>query len=364
MTALEAWITEIESLASRLNVGPSLALDRPAGRALARATCHGGFPGVIPLWSARRYTVGLLADPLAVPRSWPGVILQDGEGLTVATDSRTLLPQLLIRHISRFPARATRLAEAWGEIGQRMHALHNLLGGEEQTIEDVVGAATDPDLLRALAQRNSDERRFQTVCSALCRRVDDSEPFRHLADWLDAAIARMPPLPRELAAYGPWSRRVLCWSYILGFAGTASLRPPTAWLYRIIEADAGVDSGLPVRASWQIDPGGASAETALLEAAMLIEQGPAAQDRVTAAMARAMCMEGTAYRGLAHAEAVVVLDEQREPSRAWGALQSAAWWAAHNMGEVPDVILRGARFLAERHDWVDILTVLDRASGR
>ena len=39
------------------------------------------------------------------------------------------------------------------------------------------------------------------------------------------------------------------------------------------------------------------------------------------------------------------LDERGEPERAWGALHSAAWWGARNVGEAPPAMLDGARLL-------------------
>ena len=92
----------------------------------------------------------------------------------------------------------------------------------------------------------------------------------------------------------------------------------------------------------------------------LSSKGPSS-DPVSIALARALTEQALSYRGLAHAEAVVVLDERGEPERAWGVMQSAAWWAARRTGAVPDAILEGARFLAERHGWADVAWVVARA---
>jgi hypothetical protein len=150
---------------------------------------------------------------------------------------------------------------------------------------------------------------------------------------------------------------------VLDFAGRGTGRAPAPWRYRIIEEGAGVDCGLPIRASWQVDVGDGSPETVLLEAAMRVDQEGSLEDPVTKAMARAMESEGPYYRGLAHAEAVVVLNEQGQPERAWGALQSASWWSARNMGDIPEALLRGANLLAQEQGWAEIFAVLDLGGG-
>ena len=97
---------------------------------------------------------------------------------------------------------------------------------------------------------------------------------------------------------------------------------------------------------------------------MLINHDPPPNDPVVAGIVRALVAEGTSYRGLAHAEAVVVLDERGEPHRAWGSLQSAAWWAARSTGHTPEAMLTGAIFLAERHSWDDVHWVVERAQTK
>jgi hypothetical protein len=80
-------------------------------------------------------------------------------------------------------------------------------------------------------------------------------------------------------------------------------------------------------------------------------------------LVKALAIEGVSYQGYTHAEAVVALDEADQPERAWQVLQSAAWWAARRAGHVPDAMLTGALFLAERHGWGNILRVVRPAIG-
>jgi hypothetical protein len=363
MSKLDTWFSEIGRSVVALGSEPSIGVSEPPSPALSRTVALTGFPGVLPLWSGRRHTVGLLVKPLSVPRTWPGVILQDGEGLTIASDARTLLPQLIVmRLLSKFPDAGRKLAERWREIGPNALALHRVLGGTEEELEEVVAIARDPARREVFNFRKGQEAAFEEAHSTLCRKIDRSEPFVRYADWLDAWIAGCWIAPQDQAYYGAWGRRVHCWARILASLSPAAPKLASGWLHRIVESDAGIDSGLPARASWSVQAGSASGETALVEAAMEIDPEPPPTDPVSAGIVRALLTEGTSYRGLAHAEAVVALDERGEPERAWGALQSAAWWAARNTGQVPEAMFEGARFLAERHDWVDVRWVIERAA--
>jgi hypothetical protein len=138
---------------------------------------------------------------------------------------------------------------------------------------------------------------------------------------------------------------------------------PGAWLQQLIEERAGLDSGVFDEPSWSIQPGGASSETMLTEAAMSTSHAPPSTDAVGEQIRDALLKEGASYRGLAHAEAVPILAQSGEAKRAWGILLSAAWWAARNTGEAPSATLDGARLLADRHGWSDVRWVVDRAAG-
>jgi hypothetical protein len=361
MSGLDAWVIEISKCVRELRSEHVLGVDQPPDSVLSRKVAATGFPAVLPLWTGRRHIVGLLADPLANPETWSGVILQDEQGLTIASDARTLLPQLIVQRVlSNSPDTAEQLANRWSEVGEKALALHRILGGTDDELEAVVAVASDSVAREAFKYKQDRAAVFEAAHSSLCRKIDHSEPFVRYADWLDASIAGRWTKPEDPSRYGAWGRRVLCWAQRLAFAQPTMPRVPTTWLHRIVEERAGIDSGVPVEASWSIQLG-ASGEAALIEAAMVIDHEPPSTDPVSAGIVRAMLAEGTSYRGFAHAEAVVALDERGEPERAWAALQSAAWWAARNTGKVPDAMLEGARFLADRHGWVDVRWVVERA---
>ena len=357
MTELSAWVAQSRGLAVGLGVGAHLALDRPQ-----EVGATGLFLGALPLWSAQGHTVALLALPPLPVEGWPGVVIRDDECWTVSSDRRTLLPQLLLRSVLRFPDRAGRLRDAWHDVEPRLQSLHSHLGGDMAGLTTVGRAVASEEFVKALSgERQS--RGIEHATSSLFRSIDGSPQAQEYADWLDSVSAGRAAALRDASAYGAWSRRVLCWSEVLDFAGMGVDRPPEPWRQRIIEELAGIDTGMPVRVSWQVDIGDGSAETVLLEAAMRMDQSTSDLDPVTVAIAEAMEAEGPAYRGLAHAEAVVVLNQRDQPERAWGALQSANWWAARSLGEVPDFIPRGGRLLAQEHGWSDILGLLDLLDG-
>jgi len=362
MTALDDWVKEVRAAVDALVPGRGLGIGQPPDRALSQQVALAGFPGVLPLWGARRTLFGLRVVPGADPRAWPGVFIQDGQGLTLATDARTLVPQAIVnRHLSGDPAAAERLAGEWGEAGPGTLALHRALGGADEALDAVVATLGEPAAREAFRWREGKEAEFEAAHSALARKIDASPAFVRYADWLDGCIAGACAAPEDAPAFGAWERRVLCLASRLALSrpGTPKLGAPL--VLRVVEPDAGIDSAVPGEPSWSIQPGGASGETTLVEAAASLGDEPPA-DPVAAGLVRALTTEGSSYRGLAHAEAVVALDEGGEPERAWGALQSAAWWAARNTGGVPPAMFEGARFLSERHGWADVGWVVQRAA--
>jgi hypothetical protein len=359
---LEGWVAEIERAVAGVSAVPSMGFGESTGRALSRAVASRGFLGVLPLWSTGGRVVGLWADPEASPEIWPGVVLADGQALTVASDSSTLLPQIIVQQFSSDPDAVRRLTTNWTKYGSAVESLHERLGGSSNTLDIVIGAASDSTTLEAF-NYSGDTADFEEAHSELSRKIDRSASFKRYAGWLDGAVAGRYTAPVEPARYGSWGRRVLCWANRLSFTRPSTPGPSVDQLWQVVEGHAGLDSGVPTVPSWAVEPGGASGEGALIQAAMTIDHYPPADDPLRRGLLRALLSEGSAYRGLAHAEATVALDERGEPERAWAVMQSAAWWAARNMSEVPDVFLLGARFLAESHHWADILTVLDRASG-
>jgi hypothetical protein len=297
------------------------------------------------------------------PREWRGVILQDGQGLTLASSAATLLPQLIVQRVlSNAPDSASLLAGKWKAVRERALALHRVLGGSDDAMDAIAAVATDPMAREAFRYTKGAETAFEDAHSKLCRAIDRSDAFKHYADWLDARIAQQPRPLEPLDRYGPWSRRTICWEQRLVTVTGGPSAVSCEVLASIIESDAGVDSAVPTAASWSVHAGEASGETALVEAAEALEPHMSSLDTVAAGLATALLTEDTSYRGLAHAEAVVALDEGGDSIRAWQALQSAAWWMARNGGGVPAAIHEGARSMAERHGWQEILIVLDRAN--
>jgi len=361
--SLHRWIPEIARAVSATANAGVLDIRQPASASLSRAVAASGFPGVLPLWSGRLQTVGLLADPSATPETWSAVILKDGQGLTLSTDGRTLLPQFIIQRVlSNLPEAAERFAERWDTIASVTTALHRVLGGTERALEDVVAVVRDPVGRGSFKYEKHAEAAFQSAHSRLERAVDRSEAFIRYADWLDACLAGQCAPPDEPATYGSWGRRVNCWANRLLPRQHSTRKMPASRLREVIEGHAGIDSGVPVKASWSARPGAASGEAALAEAARQLEHEPPAGDNVADGVVQALLTEGAKYRGYAHAEAVVALDERGEAKRAWATLQSAAWWAARNAGHVPEAMIAGARSLADRHRWADLSWMLEQAA--
>jgi hypothetical protein len=362
MDTLGDWLSDIDDSLGTLGREVSLDILTGAGVALSHTVATHGYPGVLPLWSGELQTVGLLADPAAVPTTWRAVVLARRHGLTLATDARTLLPQLIVhRVLSKLPVTAERLADRWNKIQPKVLALHRTLGGSDEPLDTVIAAVRDPQSRGQFTPRVGREAEFERAHSALARRIDNSEPFVRYADWLDACIETRWIAPDSAERYGPWGRRVLCWARRLRYRQPEVLTLPVSSVRRVIEEEAGIDSGVPKQASWAARPGGASGETALVEAARSIASVPSSGDPVGDGLVKALLTEGTAYKGYAHAEAVVALEERGEPERAWKVLQSAAWWAARNTGQVPGAMLQGARFMADRHGWADVRWVVERA---
>jgi hypothetical protein len=361
---LQAWIADIARAVAAFQGPTPLGLGGPSDAELSGSVAAGGFPGVLPLWGGKRQVIGLLAQPEAGPREWRAVILRRGQGLTLATDARTVLPQFIVQQlVSNMPETAERLAAEWPGLEQRAFELHRVLGGSDEALQTAVSVLLDPDVR---ATFEYDEKRiaaFEEAHSAVFRRIDSSATFVRYADWLDSVIAGKWTPPGDPEHYGSWDRRVLCWAARLVSGQKPRQQLPLSVLQFVVEGDAGIDSGLPVVASWGVRVSAASGESSLVEAADLADAADDPADEITEGIVRALVSEGTAYKGLAHSEAVPAADEGGEPERAWHLLQSAAWWAARNTGAVPDAMLEGARFIAARHEWADVRWVVERGSG-
>lgn len=364
MNNLESWAMQIRGCVSDLRAESTLGIGDVADPPLYRELALSGFSGVMPLWSGRRHVVGLLVDPFVEPQSWPAVMLDDGDALTLATDSRTLLPQLVVKRVlSKFPQSAQKLAARWHQVEAAAMALHRALGGADDSLQEVVNVASDPRKRDAFGFTSGQEAAFEEAHSALCRSIDRSEPFTRFAAWMDAAVAGRATAPELPAHYGAWGRRVIMSAQRMAVARPDMPRPATASLQLIIEEFAGVDSAVAARPSWSAQAGAASGESALVEAAMSIDrEAPSQEDPIARGIVQALLAEGTSYSGLAHSEATVLLDERGHSARAWAVLQSASWWSARSLGKTPEAMLTGAQFMAARHGWADAGWVIDRAT--
>ena len=356
MSTLEEWAAECVGLAIEVELG--WFRPRQSGDLAPSA---GAQFGVLPLWRIRDHTVALLARPGTPVASWPGVLLRGEDLWTLSSDRATLVPQLLVRILCRQEGLA--LAQEWSTVEPGLAALHAHLEGDAATLTAVAASLGSTERPSLADPAGDDERERSRLAGALFRAVDRSPASLLYADWVDASAAGDTPAPTAVEEFGPWARRVVCWSEVLDLAGRGVGRFPAVARHAVIEATAGLDSGVTTRVAWHADVGEGSAETVLLETAMRIRQDPEAQAEypVASALATAMDSEGPKYRGLAHAEAVVVLKDQGEPERAWDALQSAAWWSSRSLGEVPQFIVEGGRLLAQENGWRDLAAVLERS---
>ncbi len=361
MSALESWLRGVLQAVERLGRQPVLDLEGSGTPSVSRKLAADGFPGILPLWTGRRHAVGLMVTPESDFTTWQGIIIQDGQGLTISSDARTLLPQFLVQRIlSNSPQGASALGELWGEIEADALRLHTVLGGRDETLEVVAAVARDPTARDTFRYVSGKEAMFEAAHSALNRKVDRSEAFAHYADWLDACVAHVWATPDNLLLFGPWQRRVLCWTHRLKTSGKVTTPRTMPAMLSIIEANAGIDSGVPSEPSWSVHAAESSAAAALVATALDLSESIEGSDPVSAGLITALITEEEAYRGLAHAEAAVVFDERGESYRAWGALQSSIWWAARNLGTTPPAMLEALRFLVTRHGWGDVIWAIER----
>jgi hypothetical protein len=132
-------------------------------------------------------------------------------------------------------------------------------------------------------------------------------------------------------------------------------------LLNLIEAFAELDSAVPQSPGWELQLPSGSGAAALVSTAGDLNSKTLPD--VPRSLVKALQSEGMRYSVIAHADAVVALDERGEPERAWGALHSDAWWIGRSTrGSLPAMI-DSARLLADRHGWDDMRFVVDRAAG-
>lgn len=362
--SIDSWSERIDGCISALTERAAIAIGEPADDALYRQVAVAGLPGVMPLWTARRQTVGLLVMPTQEPQDWPAVLIDDSSALTLASDAQTLVPQYIVKRLlSKFPENADKLAQQWTRIAPQLMALHLVLGGRPESLDAVAEAFLDGQARESFRVIPGQVLAFEQAHSGLGRRIDLSETFQCFANWMDKAVDGQAEPVEPFDRYGAWARRVAMSAGRVSMARPEWPVPGIDSLQRLIEEFAGVDSAISAKPTWSSQAGAASGEAALSETALLIDaKAQPSTDTIAAAIVRALVAEGTSYTGVAHAEATVLLDEAGESTRAWAVLQSACWWSARSMGETIEPMRAGCMLLAERHDWTDVQWVLRRAA--
>jgi hypothetical protein len=321
-----------------------------------------GYPGVLPLWHGDFTDIGLLAKPGVGWEQWPVVILQTGQAVTLATNLATALPRFLIQNsIANLPDEASELAKRWPEVQATAEALHKALGGDAESLTVVTKVLQDEAAMARLNVRSENDRDYETALGAIFKQIDSSGQFGAYHDFLVRRLSGEKPRSR-FGQLDQWQRQALWWTIVLD--GNQAFDSIDSNIFRTsFEEYAGVDDGLPSQITWdRINDGPADAN--LLTAADLAKGRPALKTQMTTTIIESMLQSGLSYNGLAHAEAVPLADEAGEPERAWGLLNSAAWWMARSGGEIPAAIFDGARLLCDRHGWDDIRWVLDHNESR
>lgn len=354
MNKLEAWHNELVQLLADIGAEPGLGLDHPTTTTEDEKQDALSYPFALKLWRGRRTTVSLWPTPTMPWREWPVIIAKDGNALPLATDMRTALPRFLaMRLLSANPEGAERLADRWPDAQANAEKLHAVMGGETARLKAVADAAIDGESRAEMTDAKSST--FEQAHSNLARKIDCDENFVEFADWLDTAIRQGAAVDANLGIGQPWASLALSW---IGF-DCDNDADMIAQLWPLLEYYGGVGSGVPTEPTWALRPGAYSGAVVASIVAGLIDGSNLAEGQIQQNIVRMMVDDGVDYNGRAHAEAVALADEGGEPLRAWGLLNSAAWWAAHSLGKVPPAIFDGARLLCDRHDWDDIRWVLN-----
>lgn len=310
-----------------------------------------GFPAVLPLWwNARDLVVGLRITPGEPLSRWRPVLVESGESTTLGENPGELLPGLLaIRVVESGTSALDRLRERWPTARAAARELQSALGGDPRLIDDAVQQAISAGDVGLPPAGASPDERPRGVWLAGPR----GACLTALDLWLaahDGSPEAPPPDPIEL---GPWWRRAaMRWAWTQ-FCNPGLQPVPRAVLEDLLLLDAGSDDGNVEAPPWsfRLSNGGA-AEGALSSTAMLWEQGASnpTGDPAGEGVARAL-LDPAGTDGETHARAAVLLDERGDPQRAWGALCSAAWWAARSLGSTPPALSAGLRILAQRRGW-------------
>jgi len=363
MAELKQWVAEVDARVGELAAQPAFGIRPVTPKERAQLLAR-GFPGMLALWTSGTSMAGLLALPDVPSARWPGVIEARGQALTIASDATTLLPRFLMNQkLSNNPGGAERVGAAWSASGDAVEALHAALGGTLNALQAIGAAFREPARRETFKFRGAKTAEFQAAHSALAQQIDKSDAMHTYADWLDKAINGDKAPLADPEALGAWKRQALAWTSRLILTRRRGYPIATSLLIDLVEAFAGLDTGVPVAPTWALRAGAASGETAIISVADKLDPNDLAQDEVVAGLVRALQDQGDNYDGYAHFEATAAREEGGQASRAWGALNSAAWWTARRTGEAPPAVVDGARLLTERHGWDEVRWTVDRASG-
>jgi hypothetical protein len=227
-----------------------------------------------------------------------------------------------------------------------------------QVVADVLASPAKRERFKYRAARRTD---FEAAHGQLARAIDPSAQFHAYADWFDRRLAE-ETAQIEPDRYGAWARQALTWSFVFERATRAGPANPRSLLPLVTE-HSGLDTGMATDPTWARPNDGAS-DSKLLMIAQTIQDEAVLDDPVDRGLVKALATMGFNYDGYAHAEAVVALDERGEGTRAWGALNAAAWWMARRFGQATPAILDGARLLCDQHGWNDVRWVVDHAAEK
>ena len=323
-----------------------------------------GFVGCVPLWRSYNVTFGLIARPNTAVNQWTGYAEQDGEALTISSSSSRLLLKYL--YIMLFDDKVNDLRDAsrlWPQLRNDLLELHKALGGISDDFARLENFIGTEEQFHAFDLDEENRTPFEAAMSELARELDPSVEFTRFANWLDRAIEGDLTIGSDLNL-GCWQRMALTWPFLISKKSGQKAEIPEEEARNAVETFCFLDASRARSASWHISPGSGSVEmgqAALSE--FIVEKGLQRSDYM-GAIVLAVRERNYDYDGQAHAEAVPMLDEAGEPERAWGVLNSAAWWMARQHGEVPPAIFDGARLLCDRNGWDDMRWVIDRAMGQ
>jgi hypothetical protein len=364
MDEITNWFDGVQKCVERLSSETSIGQLSCPDETDARSVASFGFLAILPLWVTSAHTVGLLALPDLERNKWPVVVARQGDALTLATDSRTLVPRYLTQMLlSGKAARTELIAQAWGSLREKLAALHLALGGSPTPMDAFDKLISDRSWRADIAAWDGDRDIFERAHSLASRQFDVTDEFTNFANWLDQAVSGKVAGAKPESSFGIWSRQTVAWLSLWHDLDICISNTSQDWLVEFIEQYAGLDTGLTQPLSWSNRPGAGSSAATLVSAARRAAARQDVDDPISSQIIASMVAEHMSYSGLAHLEAAKRLRENKQMTRAWGTLNSAAWWFARRAGTVPQETSDFAEVMCAENRWDDIRWVVDRAAG-